>query len=36
MVQWLGLRAPSAEVLGLTPGQESRSCMPQLRLNAAK
>ena len=44
VVQWLRLRAPNIGGLGSTPGQGWRlviccnegSCMPQLRLEAAK
>ena len=31
VVQWLRLQAPNAGVLGLTPGQGTRSHMPQLK-----
>ena len=36
VVQWLRLYAPNAGGQGSIPGQESRSCMPQLRPSAAK
>ena len=36
VAQRLGLHVPCAGVLGSSPGQGTRSCMPQVRLGAAK
>ena len=35
VVQWLGLHAPNAGDLDSSPGQGTRSCMLQLRLDTA-
>ena len=32
VIQWLRLHTPNAEGPGINPGQETRSCMPQLRV----
>ena len=35
MVQWLRLGPPNAGSLGSTPGQGTRSCMPQIKILCA-